>query len=444
MNSLPRLFFIITIFAAAVLFFPYSGICQSEYDYINISEPFTNKIPIALPMFKALSEGDTENKAAVDSAEMVQQALSYTGYFKMVDRKAFLVDPENQGITEQEINFKNWRDIGAELLITGGVRRKAEVLQIEFRLFDPFREELVLGKRYTGSESDQRRMVLKFCGEVVKRLTGRTGLFQSRIAFIGDEGEGKAVYVCDFDGKNVRRITTPQEIVVSPSWSPDGRFISYTAYLDEHPNIYVYDLSSGLQEVFAAYEGINLTPAWRPDQPGMAATLSFEGDEEIYLLTETGKIDKRLTKSWGLDVSPTFSPDGKRMAFVSNRSGSPQIYVMDLDSGKVNRLTYEGTYNTEPEWSPVSDKIAYSGMKDGNADIYVTDVKTRETLRLTRQAGSNEAPSWSPDGSMIVFSSTRSGPSKLYIMTASGTDQRRLLDMPGPQKLPDWSPAGEQ
>ncbi|MFW5908857.1 MAG: Tol-Pal system beta propeller repeat protein TolB, partial [Desulfosalsimonas sp.] len=219
MNSLPRLFFIITIFAAAVLFFPYSGICQSEYDYINISEPFTNKISIALPMFKALSEGDTEDKVAVDSADMVQQALAYTGYFKMVDRKAFLVDPENQGITEQGINFKNWRDIGAELLITGGVRRKAEVLQIEFRLFDPFREELVLGKRYTGSESDQRRMVLKFCGEVVKRLTGRTGLFQSRIAFIGDEGEGKAVYVCDFDGKNVRRITTPQEIVVSPSWS---------------------------------------------------------------------------------------------------------------------------------------------------------------------------------------------------------------------------------
>ncbi|MCF8110350.1 MAG: Tol-Pal system beta propeller repeat protein TolB [Desulfobacteraceae bacterium] len=436
--------FIVTVFFVAVLLAALPGNCKPSYDYINISEPFTNKIPMAVPVFKTLSEGATEDGAAKNSADIMQDALAYTGYFKMIDRRAFLVDPEKQGIVPGEINFKNWRDVGAELLITGGLRTKAEVLQMEFRLFDPFREEMLLGKRYTGNVADQRRMVLKFCGEVIKRLTGKSGLFQSSIAFIGDRGEGRAVYVCDFDGNNLTRITKPQEIVVSPAWSPDGRFIAYTAYLNEHPNIYVYDFSSGMQEIFAAYEGINLTPTWRPDQPGMAATLSFEGDEEIYLLTGTGKIDKRLTKSWGVDVSPTFSPDGDQMAFVSNRSGSPQIYVMDLKSGRVSRLTYEGDYNTQPEWSPVADKIVYSGMKDGKADIYVIDVETRETSRLTRQAGSNEAPSWSPDGSMIVFSSTRTGSSRLYVMTASGTDQRQLLDMPGIQKLPAWSPARQQ
>ncbi|MFP4193359.1 MAG: Tol-Pal system beta propeller repeat protein TolB [Desulfobacterales bacterium] len=444
MIRIPKLCFIIAIFTAGVLLVPFPGNCESQYDYISINEPFTEKISMAVPVFKALSEGDTVESAADGSADMMQDAFDYTGYFKMVDRKAFLVDSEEQGITRGEINFKNWRDIGAELLITGGVRRKSGVLQMEFRLFDPFREEMLMGKRYTGSSADQRRMVLKFCGEVINRLTGKTGLFQSQIAFIGEEDKGKAVYVCDFDGSNVRRITEPQEIVVSPAWSPDGQSVAYTAYLNEHPNIYVYDLESGLQEIFADYEGINLTPAWRPDRPGMAATLSFEGGEDIYLLTGTGKIDKKLTNSWGVDVSPTFSPDGKQMAFVSNRSGSPQIYIKDLESGDVSRLTYEGRYNTQPDWSPVAGEIVYSGMKDGNTDIYVIDVETRETTRLTRQTGSNEAPSWSPDGSMIVFSSTRTGSSRLYVMTASGTEQRQLLDIPGEQKLPDWSHAGQQ
>ncbi|MFW6080563.1 MAG: Tol-Pal system beta propeller repeat protein TolB [Desulfosalsimonas sp.] len=441
MTRVPSACITIIILAALVLFFPFSGTCQDKYDYINISEPFENKIPMAIPAFKALSEGDAVKQAASNAYKVMQNTLSYTGYFKMVDRKAFLVDPADQGITPREVNLKNWRDIGAELLITGGVRRKAEVLQMEFRLFDPFRGRVLLGKRYTGSTGDQREMVLKFCGEVIRTLTGRAGLFESRIAFVGGEEGSRAVYVCDFDGSNLKRVTDPQDIVVSPAWSPDGRFIAYTEYSDDHPNIYVYDLQAGSKSRFAAYAGINLTPSWRPGHSGMAATLSFEGDEDIYLLTGTGKIDKRLTKSWGVDVSPAFSPDGNRMAFVSSRSGSPQVYVMDMKSGSVKRLTYGGKYNTQPDWSPEGDKIAYSGMKNGDIDIYVIDVESGETSRLTSGKGGNEAPSWSPDGSMIVFSSTRTGPSRLYVMTASGTDQRRLLDMPGAQKLPDWSPA---
>ncbi|MCF8025542.1 MAG: Tol-Pal system beta propeller repeat protein TolB [Desulfobacteraceae bacterium] len=440
MITAPRFCLIILISAISVFVVPFSGVCQEEYDYINISEPFMNKIPMAIPVFKALSEDGAEGNAARRASGMMRDALAYTGYFKMIDRDAFLVDSANQGIVSGEINFKNWRDIGAELLITGGVRSNAGVVQMEFRMFDPLRQEMLLGKRYTGTAENQRKMVLRFCGEVINRLTEKTGLFESRIAFVGGEGEDKSVYVCDFDGKNLRRITDPRDIVVSPAWSPDGRTIAYTAYSDDQSNIYVCDADSGEQNLFAAYEGINITPAWLPDRPGMAATLSFEGDEEIYILTEAGKIDKRLTESWGVDVSPSFSPDGRRMAFVSNRSGSPQIYVMDLESGGVKRLTYEGKYNTQPEWSPVSDKIVYSGMKNGNIDIYVIDANTGEKSRLTRVTGSNESPGWSPDGSMIVFSSTRNGPSRLYVMTAAGTDQRRLLDMEAQQKLPDWSP----
>lgn len=433
--------------AAALLFFaPFCVISAAgqNYDYISITEPFIQKVPMAVPVFKSLSDEPREKTIAIDSADMLQSALAFTGYFKMIDRGAFLEDPSRQGITAENLNFKNWMDIGAELLVTGGVRLEAGVLQMEFRLFDPFRSQRLVGKRYTGSVSDQRKMVLRFAGEVIRRLTGRGGLFESRIAFVSSGEGGKAVYVCDFDGKNVRRVTEPQSIVLSPAWSPGGRALAYTAYSNDHPDIYVLDLESGKNRKFASYEGLNITPAWRPGGSGLAATLSFDGDEEIYLLTEGGKIDKRLTESWGVDVSPAFSPDGSRMVFVSNRSGSPQLYVMDLQSGTQRRLTYEGEYNTQPDWSPAGDKIAYSGMRDGRIDVYVIDVGTGEVFRLTRDAGNNEAPDWSPDGSMIVFSSTRTGKSRLFVMTASGTDQRMLLEMPGKQSLPDWSPPGSE
>jgi TolB protein len=434
------LIFKVTVIAWILVFGTFCPAGASEYDYINISEPFLQKIPLAVPVFKGLSDAPEEARIAQSAADRLAEALAYTGYFTLIDPGAFLEEPVQKGIAQEDLNFKNWRDIGAELLITGGVRYEAGVLQMEFRLFDPFRSVLLVGKRYTGPEDNERRMVLRFAGEMINRLTGKSGLFDSRIAFVGADDQGKSVYVCDFDGKNVSRITEPQSIVVSPAWRPDGAAVAYTAYTDQRPEIFLVETDSRQVSKLAAFEGINLTPVWLPDGSGLAATLSHQGDEEIYLLTGRGKIDKRLTNSWGVDVSPSFSPDGSQMVFVSNRAGTPQLYLQELSSGRIQRLTYEGTYNTQPDWSPGGDRIVYSGMKDGRIDIFVIDVNSGEISQLTRQAGNNEAPSWSPDGSMIVFSSTRKGASRIFVMTASGTDQRMLLEMEGKQVMPDWSP----
>lgn len=413
--------------------------CFAEYDKIVIDKWSNRKVPLAVPIFKDLSGAPAGGQLAVDGADLMSRSLDFTGYFKIIDRMAYLERPEEKGITVAEINFKNWTDIGTELLITSGMRLEGQVLQLEFRLFDPFRGELLLGKRYTGSPADMRKMVLRFCSEVMYRLTGKYGVFNSRIIFVSTVQGGKALYMCDFDGSNLQRITDRQEILLSPAWSPDGNSIAYTSYLGGNPDIYVKPIS-GNGKVLASFKGINISPAWMPGQNYIAATLSYQGDEDIYLLTESGKVAKRLTKSFGVDVSPTFSPDGRQMAFASNRAGSPQIYIKDMDSGQERRLTFEGNYNTEPDWSPSGDKIAYCAMGKGGSEICVTGLDGKVT-QLTYGQGRNQAPSWSPDGSMIVFASTRDGSSNIYVMTGTGTDQRRLIDMPGQQTLPAWSPS---
>ncbi len=417
------------------------GKSPAAYDYINISDPFQKKIPIAVPVPASLSTDQETARIAVEAAEILGRSLDFTGYFTMIDKRAFLDAPGKQGITGSEINFKNWRDIGSELLVTGGVRLEGRVLQMEFRLFDPFRQELLFGKRYTGEVSDLRKMVLRFCDEMIQRLTGDFGVFNTKIVFVSETDKNKALYVCDFDGGNLRKLTDGNQIVLSPSWSPDGRRLAYTSYKNDKPDIYIRTVNTGDEKLLADYEGLNITPAWMPpDGSRIAATLSFEGDEEIYLLTDSGKVDKRLTRSWGVDVSPAFSPDGKKMAFVSGRAGSPQIYVMDLATGRASRLTFEGRYNTQPDWSPKGDRIAYSGMSDGSSDIFVINADGSGLRRLTMDSGRNESPGWSPDGNMIVFTSNRKGAADIYVMTSSGADQRRIVDMAGNQSLPDWSP----
>ncbi|MDA3896277.1 MAG: Tol-Pal system beta propeller repeat protein TolB [Desulfobacteraceae bacterium] len=412
--------------------------CFADYDYIKISDPFLNKIPVAVPVLKSLSQESAAKEIALKASDLVYEALSFTGYFKMIDREAFLEDLQVQGITGPEINFDNWTDIGAELLITGGVTIKDELLQIEFRLFDTFKSELIFGKRYKGRLDDQRKIVHRFCSEMLYRLTGKRGVFESMIAFVSTTTGNKEIFTCEFDGYDVKQVTKTKSLTLFPAWSPDGSSIAYTSYQNDKPEIFIRHLHDG-KEKKISFDGINITPVWMPGKNLMGATLSFEGDEEIYLLTETGKIDKRLTKNWGIDVSPAFSPDGKKMAFVSKRFGSPQIFIQNLDTGAVRRLTYEGKYNTQPDWSPAGDRIVYSGMEAGQANIFVINADGKDFKQLTIDAGSNESPSWSPDGSLIAFSSTRTGKSRIYVMTASGTDQRTLLTLFGEQTDPAWS-----
>lgn len=414
------------------------GIAQAGYDYIDITNPSMRKIPIAIPVFKSLTTNRSELRISREASSLLSETLDFTGYFNILDRGAFLSDPQKDGITTQSINFQNWTVIGSELLITGGVLLRGETLQLELRLFDTFKGTLIVGKRYKGGTTHQRAMIRRFCTEVIYHLTGNKGYFNSKIAFVSSGSKHKEIYYCDFDGYGSKRFTFMNSISLFPAWSSDGTRLAYTSYKNGKPDIYIQPLAG--KSVYQVNEkGTNIAPAWAPNTDALAATLSFSGDQEIYLLTGKGKIIKRLTNNRGIDVSPTWSPDGKKMAFVSDRAGSPQIFIKDFRTRRVKRLTFQGNYNTQPSWSPRGDKIAYTGL-DGRLNIYVIGVDGKGLVQLTQGAGSNESPTWSPDGSMIAFSSTREGPSRIYVMTAYGTDQRRLLALPGEQTSPKWSP----
>lgn len=415
-----------------------AGAQSGSGDYYITISPFLQKIPLAVPFFQVTSSGADPGGQAEKAADLLAASLDFTGYFKLLDRGAFLYNPQSDGVQAEELKFHNWAAVGAELLITGSYVQNGNDVQLDLRLFDVVQARRILGKRYTGPATNLRSMILRFCSEVVFYLTGSKGFFQSKVAFVSNGSGSKEIYTCDFDGADVARVTHHNSISLFPGWSSDGRRLAYTSYRGGKPDIYVRNMSTQ-EELAIAPKGINITPAWVPDKNELAATLSFSGDQEIYLLTGTGKIIKNLTDKMGSDLSPSWSPDGKLMAFVSNRSGTPQVYILEVESGKVRRLTYEGNYNTQPSWSPRGDKIAYSSKVDGWHNIFVVGVDGQDPVQLTGGSGDNESPSWAPDGSLIVFSSTREGPSRLYVMTALGTDQRRLLILNGEQTNPKWS-----
>ncbi|MCF8076405.1 MAG: Tol-Pal system beta propeller repeat protein TolB [Desulfotignum sp.] len=413
----------------------------APYDTIQVSNPFLNKTPIALPAFKALTGSPAESQIGAEALETLENGLAFTGFLKQVNPAAFLADPSNTGIQMSQINFSDWTGIGAELLITGGVEEKDGRVKLALRLFDTFNHQLLKGKVYTGPPDQVRRMIHLFCAEVSHALTGKWGVFASKLTFVSTVDGNKEIFVSDFDGHNPTRFTRHKSISLSPAWSSDGQWLAYVSYAGGKPDIYIRHLEQKRGSVIKR-DGMNITPAWMPGQDTLAAALSFSGNQEIYLLTRQGEMIKKITSSWGINVSPQFSPDGGKLAFVSNRSGTPQIYIKDLSSGEVDRVTFQGRYNTSPAWSPDGKKIAYVGIEKNRIDIYMVqlDKGPGMPVQLTRNQGDNEDPAWSPDGNLIVFTSTRDGRGgAVFVMTAAGTDQRRLMNMPGRQTQPRWS-----
>jgi len=409
--------------------------------YIDIDSPSFRRFPIAITYFKNLGGKDNKGDISKEIFEVLTQDLEFSGLFSIVDHSLLIESPVNSRFSnDNKINFRDWSAIGAEALVKGSFSFDNGSLEIETKLYDVFQCRFLVGKRYVGKRQDLRKMIHRFCNEILLNFTGEKGVFDTKIAFVSDESGYKEIYVVDFDGHNMIKITNHKSIALSPAWSPNGKMIAFTSYKDGNPDLYVKDLISNKENIISHYKGLNIAPAWFPDGKKLAVTLSVEGNPEIYVLNRDGKKLKRLTNDWGIDVSPTCSPDGKEIAFVSNRSGNPDIYVMNPQGENVKRLTFHTNYSVSPKWSPKGDKIAFSSLAEGHFDIYTMNPDGTDVKRLTSNSGDNEYPSWSPNGRFLTFTSTRGGNKRMYIMRADGSGQRQIGAFKGNQLNPCWSP----
>ncbi|MBN1929847.1 MAG: Tol-Pal system beta propeller repeat protein TolB [Chlorobiaceae bacterium] len=421
-----------TIFALfCLVLLPSTLRAEEVREYIAISKEGSGRIAVVLDKIAAKGGKESEWAGSLDGT--IQGGLDFTGLFNLMPAPLNIRSAQGGALNLGAIG-----SIGADVFVGGRVSAQNGNPALEMQVWD-VTGKLLLSRKYGGQESALRDIGLRFCADLVELLTGKRSVFGTKIVFVSNRTGQKEVYLCDFDGSNIRQLTNTKSISLTPSVSSDGRFLAWTDFSSGRPDLYIRNLSTG-STVSVKKQGVCISPAWRPGTDECVTTLSHEGTQDLYLVKANGAVGRRLTSGHSIEVSATFSPDGSKMAFVSTREGPPQIFIQDLSTGAVRRLTYTGSYNTQPSWSPAGDKILYSSLqKNGEINIFAINTDGSGLLQLTSGSRNNEYPSWSPDGSMIVFSSTRDGSRKLYVMNADGTNQRPLLKMKGEQQQPSWS-----
>jgi TolB protein len=407
---------------------------------IDITEGNFQPLPIAIPNF--FGGADSDNDTATGVTQIITANLKGSGLFLPIDPAAFL---EKLAGVDNVPNFPNWRTINAQALVTGRITRQSDGrLKAEFRLWDVLAGQQLAGQQYFTTPDNWRRIAHIISDAIYERLTGEKGYFDTRVVFIDETGPKdrriKRLAIMDQDGANVRYLTRGDELVLTPRFSPSTQEITYMAYGQGDPRVYLLNIETGQREVVGNFPGMSFAPRFSPDGQHVIMSLQEGSNANLFIMDLRSKSTTRLTNTPAIDTAPSYSPDGAQICFESDRGGRQQIYVMPAAGGAAQRISFgDGAYST-PVWSPRGDYIAFTKQ---SASTFAIGVMKPDGSgeRILTEGFHNEGPTFAPNGRVIMYFSDAvgsPGPSLFTIDTAGRNQQR--VPTPSFASDPAWSP----
>jgi TolB protein len=411
---------------------------------IDITRGVVEPIPIAIPAF--YGAGRNEAQFGHDIAQVVSNDLVRSGLFSAVDPRSFIQDMESMLVAPR---FADWRVINTQALVVGRIEPQPDGrLKVEFRLWDVFGEQQMTGLAYFTVPNNWRRVAHIIADAIYKRITGEDGYFDTRIVYVAESGPANArvkrLAIMDQDGENHRILSDGRAMVLTPRFSPTLQEITYMAYYNNKPRVYLFNIDSGRQEVLGNFENMTFAPRFSPDGNNVVFSLSNSGNSDIYTMDLRTRRVNKLTSHPSINTAPSFSPDGRRITFESDRGGGQQIYVMSASGNDVQRISFgDGRYAT-PVWSPRGDLIAFTKQHGGR--FYIGVMRPDGSgERLLTEAYHVEGPTWAPNGRVLMYfkdlptANGKARSSHLYSIDLTGYNEREI-QTPMDASDPAWSP----
>ena len=314
----------------------------------------------------------------------------------------------------------------------------------QFRLWDAATGAQIAGQQYSTDAANARRVGHLIADATFSRVTGEKGFFDSRVVFVDETGSKeqrrKRLAVMDMDGANVRYLTSGDQLVVTPRFSPSAQQVAYMSFHNADPKVTLLDLESGERSPLGAFPGMTFAPRFSPDGQQVVMSLSTGSSTNLYAMDLRSRATTRLTNDAAIDTSPGYSPDGTQIVFESDRGGTQQIYVMSASGGPAKRISFgEGRYST-PVWSPKGDLIAFTRQK---VNLFAIGVMKPDGSgeRVIVEGFHNEGPTFAPNGLFLMFFRDPGGESgpKIFMADIFGHSE---FPVPTPSYAsdPSWGP----
>ncbi|MDE3200353.1 MAG: Tol-Pal system beta propeller repeat protein TolB [Acidobacteriota bacterium] len=178
----------------------------------------------------------------------------------------------------------------------------------------------------------------------------------TRIAFSSSRTGDSEIFTADASGGNPHRLTYFKGPDVSPTWNPKTNAqIAWASGRTGLPQIYIMD-QDGSNVHRMTDQGYAVSPSWSPN--GQFLTFSWNrkygpgapGGQDIYVMDIASLRFIQLTHDSGTNDFPSWAPDGRHIVFERMVGGRTQIWSMLADGTQQHQLTKSGN-NFMPNWS---------------------------------------------------------------------------------------------
>ena len=128
------------------------------------------------------------------------------------------------------------------------------------------------------------------------------------IYFVSDRGGSPQIYKIPASGGNAERVTFSGNYNISPTLSPDGRWLAYISRVAGAFKLHIQDLSTG----------------------------------QAMALTDTMA-----------DENPSFAPNGRMIIYATQQQGREALMTTTIDGKVKARLAGQSGDLREPDWGPL-------------------------------------------------------------------------------------------
>ncbi|PIE46169.1 MAG: Tol-Pal system beta propeller repeat protein TolB [Gammaproteobacteria bacterium] len=383
--------------------------------------------PIAVVPFAGNTQGDK-----IDF--IVSSDLKQSGVFAPIAPSSYTARPVNIN----QIDYAAFRNLGAAYIVIG---KKVNGQSIRFTIADTFQKQIVGSYTVDVAPKTLRQSAHAVSDIILEKLTGVRGAFATRLVYVYETGRGPSkkyqIVISDSDGANTITLLSTSAPVMSPRFSPNGKYIAYVTFEGKHAQIVTHNIKTGRRALVVKEPGMNSSPAWSPDGSKLAMVLSRDGNPEIYFKNLLSGRLVRVTNNMAIDTEPAWAPDGQSLYFTSNRNGAPQLFNINLGSGTVKRITNTGSYSAGADISPDGRKIALARNSGGRFIIGTIDIGSPQ-FKAVSTGFVDETPHFSPNGKMLIYTSVKNGREVIKIVNIDGSGTN-TLSTSGKIRDPDWS-----
>ena len=204
------------------------------------------------------------------------------------------------------------------------------------------------------------------------------------------------IWTVDRSGGPARRITTFQGQTSNPHFSPDGKWLAFSAEYAGNIDVYVVSSEGGEPKRLTWHPGPDLVQGWTPDGKTVLFTSTRASEApsaapRFWTVPADGGVEEPLPLPRGFQGK--YSPDGTHLAYRMNNSWDDErrnyrggqnrpIWIVDLKTFNLVSPPWTDSKDIDPGW--LGDVVYFISDRDGVQNVWSYDTKAKKLAQTTK------------------------------------------------------------